>query len=124
MIRYFLLNISFLAMSLFFGGCFWAKKVSLNQDNLNLIKDGMSNEQVARILGEPDLIKEGQEKDFFIECWVYSYIKMNQNCAVKMGSYPLQVKKLHVWFNQAKKVRDFSMRTEDGIFETLPSVEG
>ena len=76
MTRFLLLNISFLVMSLFCGGCFWAKKVSLNQDNLDLIEDGMSDEQVARILGQPDLIKEGQEKDFFIECWVYSYIKI------------------------------------------------
>ena len=124
MTRFLLLNLSFLATLLFFGGCFWAKKVSLNQDNLDLIEDGMSDVQVVRILGEPDLIKEGQAKDFFIECWVYSYIKMNQNPAVKMGSYPLQVKKLHVWFDQANKVRDFSMRTEKGVFETPPSVEG
>mgnify|MGYP004008172447 CR=1 FL=1 len=119
-----LTKILLLAISLFLGGCLWSNKVSLNQYNLDLIEDGMSDEQVVRILGEPDLIKEGKEKDFFIECWVYSYIKMNQNPAVKMGSYPLQFKKLHVWFDQTNKVRDFSMRSEKGVFETPPSVEG
>tara|TARA_B100002019_G_scaffold44144_1_gene37000 strand:+ start:106 stop:480 length:375 start_codon:yes stop_codon:yes gene_type:complete len=111
-------------MVIFFSGCFWTNKISLNQNNLDLIEDGMTYEEVIEILGQPDFIREGTKEDLFTECWIYSYVKMDRNSAEKIGRYPLKTKKLHVWFDGTHTIRDFSMRKENGVFEVPLSVSG
>ena len=68
---------------IFFSGCFWTNEISLNQNNLDLIEDGMTYEEVVEILGQPDFIREGKKEDLFTECWINEKIA----CLVRWYSY-------------------------------------
>jgi outer membrane protein assembly factor BamE (lipoprotein component of BamABCDE complex) len=116
--------LSLIHLLLVCSGCFWSDRITLNQDNLNLIKDGMSVDQVIKILGQPDTIKYGKTKDLFTECWTYRYVKIDSNSAAKLGSYPLKTRNLHVWFDGTQTIRDFGMKIESGHFVLPPIVSG